>query len=49
MRVLLNYSHAEITGGPLADEASGLSSSNPDIADEDYGVDVVQARFQIDF
>ncbi|HET9352467.1 MAG TPA: porin, partial [Sphingomicrobium sp.] len=49
VRVLLNYSHAEITGGPLADEVSGLSSSNPDIADEDYGVDVVQARFQIDF
>jgi hypothetical protein len=28
---------------------SELSSSNPDVADEDYGVDVFQARFQIDF
>jgi phosphate-selective porin OprO/OprP len=49
LRVLLNYSHAEITGGPFADDLSGLSSSNPDVADEDYGVDVVQARFQVDF
>jgi len=49
MRVLLNYSHAFVTGGPFADEVSGLPSSNPDVADEDYGVDVVQARFQIDF
>ena len=49
VRFLLNYSHAFITGGPLADEVSGLSSSNPDVADEDYGVDVVQGRFQIDF
>jgi phosphate-selective porin OprO and OprP len=48
-RVLLNYSHAEITGGPFADEVSGLSTSDPDIADVDYGVDVVQARFQVDF
>jgi len=49
LRFLLNYSHAEIEGGPLADEVSGLSSSNPDVADETYGVDVVQARAQIDF
>jgi phosphate-selective porin OprO/OprP len=48
-RVLLNYSHAFVTGGPFADEVSELSSSNPDVADEDYGVDVFQARFQIDF
>ena len=49
LRVLLNYSHAFVTGGPFADEVSELATSNPDIADEDYGVDVVQARFQIDF
>ena len=49
MRVLLNYSHSWVTGGPFADDVSGLSSSNPDVADEDYGVDVFQARFQIDF
>ena len=49
VRVLLNYSHAFVTGGPFADEVSGLSTADPDIADEDYGVDAVQARFQIDF
>jgi phosphate-selective porin OprO/OprP len=49
MRVLVNYSHSWVSGGPFADDVSGLSSSNPDVADEDYGVDVVQARFQIDF
>ena len=49
VRVLLNYSHAFVTGGPFADEVSGLATSDPDVADEDYGVDVVQARFQIDF
>ena len=49
VRVLLNYSHAFVSGGPFADEVSGLATSNPDIADEDYGVDAVQARFQVDF
>ena len=49
MRVLLNYSHSFVSGGPFADDVSGLSSSNPDVADEDYGVDAVQMRFQIDF
>ncbi len=49
VRVLLNYSHAFVTGGPFADEVSGLATSDPDVADVDYGVDVVQARFQIDF
>lgn len=49
VRVLLNYSHAFVTGGPFADEVSGLATSNPDTADEKYGVDVVQARFQVDF
>ena len=49
VRVLFNYSHAFVTGGPFADEVSGLATSNPDVADEDYGVDVFQTRFQIDF
>jgi phosphate-selective porin OprO/OprP len=49
VRVLVNYSHAEVEGGPFSDEVSGLASSNPDIADENYGIDVFQARFQIDF
>ncbi|HET9413990.1 MAG TPA: porin, partial [Pseudolabrys sp.] len=49
LRVLLNYSHAFVTGGPFADEVTGVSTSDPDAADEDYGVDVVQARFQVDF
>jgi phosphate-selective porin OprO/OprP len=49
LRFLINYSHAEVEGGPLADEVSGLLTSDPDVADEDYGVDVIQARAQIDF
>ena len=49
VRVLLNYSHAFVTGGTFADEVDGVATSSPDAADEDYGVDVVQARFQIDF
>jgi phosphate-selective porin OprO/OprP len=49
MRFYLQYSHAFITGGPMADEVSGLSSSNPDVADYDYGVDFVGTRAQIDF
>jgi phosphate-selective porin OprO/OprP len=49
VRFLFQYSHAFVTGGPFADEVSGLSSSNPDIADEDYGVDVFMTRAQIDF
>jgi len=49
IRVLLNYSHSFIQGGPFADEVEGVSTSNPDAADEKYGVDAVQMRFQIDF
>ena len=53
MRVLLNYSHAKITGGPSAVivEPNEIPA-NPDqdpIDERSYGVDVVQARFQIDF
>ena len=52
VRVLLNYSHAFVSGGPFADEVENdptLAVTNPDAKDVDYGVDVVQARFQIDF
>ena len=49
MRVLLNYSHSWISGGPFADEVEGVATNNPDAADADYGVDAVQMRFQIDF
>ena len=49
VRFLFQYSHAFIEGGPFADEVSGLSTSNPDVADEKYGVDVFMTRAQIDF
>ncbi|MEO6114196.1 MAG: porin [Sphingomicrobium sp.] len=47
MRVLLNYSHAQITGGPSASTVEP-SSSKP-VDKRKYGNDTVQARFQIDF
>ncbi len=47
MRVLLNYSHAFIEGGPFADDVKPESSKPFD--KRKYGVDTVQARFQIDF
>ena len=49
MRFYFQYSHAFVTGGPLADEVSGLSSSDPDVDDYDYGVDFFGTRAQIDF
>ena len=49
VRFLFQYSHAFITGGPFADEVEGVSTSNPDAADEKYGVDVFMTRAQIDF
>jgi phosphate-selective porin OprO/OprP len=49
VRFLVNYAHSEITGGPFADDVSGLSSSDPRVADFDYGVDVIMTRAQIDF
>ena len=49
MRFYAQYSHSFIKGGPFADEVSGLSSANPDVADYDYGVDFVGTRAQIDF
>ena len=47
MRVLINYSHAFIEGGPLA--ATVEPSSSDPINERTFGVDTVQARFQIDF
>jgi len=47
LRVLLNYSHASIEGGPFA--AAVKPDSSKDIDERKYGVDVVQARFQVDF
>ena len=47
VRVLLNYSHASITGGPQA--ALVEADSSKDIDERQYGVDAVQARFQVDF
>ena len=49
MRFYLQYSHAFVTGGPLADDVSGLSSSDPDVDNYDYGVDFIGTRAQIDF
>ena len=49
VRFLLNYAHSEIEGGPFADDVSGLPSTDPRVADFDYGVDVVMTRAQIDF
>jgi phosphate-selective porin OprO/OprP len=47
VRVLLNYSHAFIEGGPLA--ATVEPDSTKDLNKRKYGVDTVQTRFQVDF
>jgi len=47
LRVLVNYSHASIEGGPQA--ATAEPDSSKDIDERKYGVDTVQARFQVDF
>ena len=46
-RILLNYSHASIEGGPLAAQIE--SDSTKPIDERKYGNDTVQMRFQIDF
>lgn len=46
-RVYLQYSHAAITGGPLA--ATVRPTSTKPIDERKYGVDTVAARAQIDF
>lgn len=49
LRMYLQYSHTFVTGGPLADEVEGISSSAPGIEDEKYGVDFIGTRLQVDF
>jgi phosphate-selective porin OprO/OprP len=47
MRFYLQYSHAAITGGPLA--ATVRPTSSDPIDEREYGVNTVAARAQIDF
>ena len=47
VRVLINYAHAEVTGGPQA--ATVAPTSTKPIDKRKYGVDTVAARFQVDF
>ena len=47
LRVLVNYSHAAIEGGPQA--AIVKPNSSKDVDERKYGIDAVQARFQVDF
>ncbi len=47
MRFYLQYSHAAITGGPLA--ATVKPGSSDSVDDREYGVNTVAARAQIDF
>ncbi|WP_310468331.1 porin [Sphingomonas sp.] len=47
MRVLFNYSHAQITGGPQA--ATVKPDSDKPVDERKYGVHVFTTRFQIDF
>ena len=49
VRVLLNYSHASIEGGPLAATVEPTKPGSKPINKRKYGVDAVQARFQVDF
>ena len=48
MRFYLQYSHAEIEGGPFANEVEPGEAS-ADLDNVDFGVDFVGARAQIDF
>ena len=47
LRVLLNYSHARLKAARSA--ATSKPNSSKDIDERNYGVDAVQARFQVDF
>ena len=47
VRFYLQYSHAQITGGPLA--ATVKPNSGKDVDERSYGVDTIAARAQIDF
>jgi phosphate-selective porin OprO/OprP len=46
-RVLLNYAHANVTGGPQAGVVDATSTKPLD--EREYSVDVVQTRVQVDF
>ena len=50
-RLYLQYSRAQITGGPFADEVDGDTAilEGDDIDKRKYGVDVIMTRAQIDF
>ena len=49
VRFYFQYSHAFVTGGPLADEVQGITAGTVDVSNEKYGVDFVGTRAQIDF
>ena len=49
LRMYFQYSHAFVTGGPLADEVEGITTSTEDVSDEKYGVDFIGTRLQVDF
>lgn len=46
-RILVNYTHSRITGGPQA--ATVKPDSSKPVDKRQYGVDTVAARFQLDF
>ena len=47
VRLMLNYARVEVRGGPIAALANPLSTLP--VNQRQYGVDVLQTRFQIDF
>lgn len=47
VRLMLNWNHASITGGPLA--ALARPTSTDPVNQRSYGVDTIAARMQIDF
>jgi phosphate-selective porin OprO/OprP len=49
VRVLVNYSHADITGGPSASLVETNAETTKPVDERSYGVNAVQARFQVDF
>ena len=49
LRMYFQYSHAFVTGGPLADEVENVTLSTEDVSDEKYGVDFLGTRLQVDF
>ena len=49
LRMYLQYSHAFVTGGPMADEVEGVAATTPGLDDAKYGVDFLGTRLQVDF